>query len=197
MVIGIDLDNTIWNLGRTAVDILNYRHRLSVKYEDCDYDLYKTFSKYVSLSKDDVEDAYKEAALYANIYPYATQVINALSEQNMIYFVTSSSLDGLLIKDERLKRIFKWYSTNNLMRVTNKRHIAFDVIIDDLVRHFSNNQKSHILIDQPYNHNTDVNSIDNYRNSGSYVNNVYRGYDWEDVEKILINKCKVSYNIDE
>ena len=171
MLIGIDIDNTLWNLSETTINILNNRYDLNVKHEECEYDLLKTFRKYVSIDNELMEYLYKQAAYFAIPYDYSIDVINWLAENNDVIFITSSGLDELEIKDTRLKRLFEWYNTNKLYRATNKQCFTLDVIIDDLERHFSKNQKVHILFEQPYNKR--INNVD------------YKTNDWNKIKDYI------------
>ena len=46
ITIGIDLDNTVWNLGETVVNQINKKYNLNIDYNDCPYNLDETFDKY-------------------------------------------------------------------------------------------------------------------------------------------------------
>lgn len=154
-IIGIDLDNTLWNLGETVVDMLNDKYNLDVKYEDCVYDLDVMFSKYDVYKNDnpDINDWYYLAAKEAYVYSDAKTVVNFIKKElgYDVYFCTSSTPNELVVKNHRLNNIFDWYDGTQLICCHNKKLINFDIMIDDIWSHFNNKIEVPLLFGQPYN----------------------------------------------
>ena len=78
--IGIDLDNTVWNLGETVVNQINKKYNLDIDYNDCPYNLDETFNKYPQIT-DDINDLYYDAIAYVQIYKHALTAIEYLKKE--------------------------------------------------------------------------------------------------------------------
>lgn len=151
--VGIDLDNTIWALGERALELLNEKYHTNIPFDECEYDIEKTFKRNVVAYNDDINDYYYNAAYDAKVYPYAQDVINAIEDDDRyeVYFCTSSTIDEIHIKHHRLSAMFGWYSQDRLIVTSYKELVAFDYFIDDLPKYFSHNHKNDYMILQPYN----------------------------------------------
>lgn len=149
--IGIDLDNTIWNLGETVVDQINKKYNLNIDYKDCPYNLDEVFNNYPQIT-DDINDLYYNAIPNVKVYEDALTVIEYLKHEYgaIIYFCTSSTPKELWAKDIVLRHLFKWYNGTQLVSCHYKSILKLDVMIDDLYTHFGDN-KLHLLYAQPYN----------------------------------------------
>lgn len=180
VTVGIDLDNTLWNLGETVVDMLNDKYNLDVKYEDCVYDLDAVFSKYEPYKHDNpnINDWYYLAAKEAMVYSDARTVINFIKKElgYDVYFCTSSTPNELVVKDARLKRMFGWYDGTQLICCHNKKLCTFTIMIDDIWSHFNDKIEVPLLFSQPYNKD---------------ITGCYRVDDWLSVLKHIITYDKV------
>lgn len=158
--VGIDLDNTVWALGERALELLNEMYHANIPFDECEYNIDKTFSKrVVNFTKGIMDGIYLNAAYDAKVYPYAQDVINAIEEDDRyeVYFCTSSTTEESHIKHHRLLTMFDWYNQDRLIVTSRKELVAFDYFIDDLPKYFSHNHKKDYMMLQPYNSvNTDV-----------------------------------------
>lgn len=149
--IGIDLDNTIWNLGETVVNQINKKYNLNIDYNDCPYNLDEVFDKYPQIT-DNINDLYYDAIAHVQIYQHSFAAIEYLKKEYgaIIYFCTSSTPKELYVKDIMLRYLFDWYDGTQLISCHHKHLLKLDVMVDDLWTHFGNN-KLHLLYSQPYN----------------------------------------------
>ena len=76
--IGIDLDNTVWNLGETVVNQINKKYNLNIDYNDCPYNLDATFNQYPQIT-DDINDLYYDAIAYV-IFTYENDDATAICD---------------------------------------------------------------------------------------------------------------------
>lgn len=161
--IGIDLDNTFWNLGEATVELFNLRYRQKLNYKTCNiYDLDVIFNKIISGSGDYIEDLYYEAFNLVNPYKDAIEIVNKMKENGFeIYFCTSSTIREIVAKDSRLHELFDWYNIQNLITIDNKSLLNLDIVVDDLPKNL--NSSLGILYEQPYNkHCTEYNMVNNW-----------------------------------
>lgn len=175
--IGIDLDNTVWNLGETVVNQINKKYNLDIDYNDCPYNLDETFNKYPQIT-DDINDLYYDAIAYVQIYKHALTAIEYLNKEYgaTIYFCTSSTPKELYVKDIMLRYLFDWYDGTQLISCHYKHLLKLDVMIDDLWTHFGDN-KLHLLYAQPYNKDAQT---------GDPV--MHRCEDWLEVVRYIIEE---------
>lgn len=187
MIIGIDLDNTLWNLGEVIVKLYNAEYKASIDYNTIDdYWLEETFEKIVKNSSQCIDRLCHQACKLVACYENAVDSINKLKELgHVIYFVTSSTLKEAKVKDNTLKTLFYWYDSKYLVITHNKQLICLDVIIDDLYTHFSDKQQYHILYSQPYNIKYDINDLQQLLNL-----DIIRVYNWGEIFKYIQNLTK-------
>lgn len=171
VTVGVDLDNTFWNLGETVVKMLNQKYDLNVKYEDCPYNLDTVFSQFSQFDTD-INDWYYQGATSSNVYEDAKTVINYIKKELEydVYFCTSSTPEELVVKNKRLKAIFDWFDGTQLICCHDKKLIKFNIMIDDLASHFSDTVDVKILYNQPYNQDE---------------RSVYRAYNWLQVLRYI------------
>lgn len=174
--IGIDLDNTFWNLGETALQILNEKHKQNCSFENL-YS-YDVSMAHPDFRNEDMNEVYLEASKSCKPYKYAIETVKYFMKQKEVdvFFVTSSTPEEVIVKNERLHTMFEQYNYHNLIVMQHKELLNVDVMIDDLYRNLTNpHLKLGILYSQPYNIN-DI-PINNHK--------VKRVYEWSTMQHYL------------
>lgn len=179
--IGIDLDNTFWNLGETALQILNEKHKQNCSFENL-YS-YDVSMAHPDFRNEDMNEIYLEASKSCKPYKYAIETVKYFMKQKEVdvFFVTSSTPEEVIVKNERLHKMFEQYNYHNLIVMQHKELLNVDVMIDDLYRNICNPRLKHgFLFYQPYN----IDSIPITYDNVSVV------YDWNQIEEELIPLLK-------
>ena len=176
ITIGIDLDNTFWNLGETALNVLNNMYDTTMEFDFLySYDVSQAHPMF---RQEDMDLIYLEAAKFCEPYEDAVDVINCLNNMNNVktFFVTSSTQEELEIKSKRLKSYFSNFKYEDLIMMKHKELLNIDYMIDDLYRNLCNPHLQHgFLYCQPYNYD----SIPITNDKVSLV------YDWIDIKNSL------------
>lgn len=153
VTIGIDLDNTFWNLGETALGILNDRYGYS-----CDYNYlysYNVEMAHPDFTREDIDKIYYEAAIVCKPYDNAVNIVYDLMcmENIRAFFVTSSTPQEVVIKSERLNQMLEGKCNyHDIIVMQHKELLNVDIMIDDLYRNLTNPYLSlGLLYSQPYN----------------------------------------------
>lgn len=152
ITVGIDLDNTFWNLGETALDILNNKYGHNIDFKTL-YS-YDVSMGHPDFRKEDMRQIYLEAALTCEPYRDAVRVVNRIrSIQDIrVYFVTSSTPQELKVKIPRLRKFIDYFRDDDIIVLHQKELLNVDYMIDDLYRNLCNPHLAHgFLYYQPYN----------------------------------------------
>lgn len=177
ITVGIDLDNTFWNLGETALEILNEKYKRDVKFDTL-YS-YDVSMGHPDFRQENMEEIYLKAAELCRPYERAVSVVNSIIDMSYVkvYFVTSSTPKELEVKIPRLHNLINYFRDSDVIVMHHKELLNVDYMIDDLYRNLCNPHLAHgFLYYQPYN----FDSIPITNRSVDMVLN------WSDIENELI-----------
>lgn len=185
MKIGIDIDNVCVN---TSFCILQQHY--ADTGERLTLDDIKTYyiENYVS---DDYKDDFhliflkKEMWKRVQVLPNCVEVIKRLHDRgNSIYFVTSTEPQNVAKKARFLQRTFPFLDIRKCLITTHcKQMIGVDILIDDYEMNLINGSYFGILMNYSWNSNFDDAEYDN----------IYRVFDWLQVEPMIEYIEKVKY----
>lgn len=177
MIIGIDIDDT---LTTTTASVLAQHY--ADTGEKIDINDIRTYHIEDYVSEEYREDFYK---IFVNknmwkrleLIPNCVEVIKRLHDKEyQIWFCTSTEASNVKKKYNFLCRTFPFINIRKrLITTPNKQLVNFDILIDDAVHNVVNAPYSSILLNKPWNENFDE----------AEYNNIYRVYDWSQVEDVV------------
>ena len=186
MVIGVDIDNCI--LSTTEAVLAQHYADTGEKLTLDDIKSYY-IEKHVSEEyRDDFHLIFlkKEMWKRAKVIPNCVEVIKRLHNQgHQIYFVTSTEAKNVAKKSSFLQRTFPFLDIRKRLITTHcKQMIKCDLLIDDCIDNVLNAGYVSILLDYPWNSTAIFDD--------AAYDNIYRVFDWTQVEPMLeyIQKVK-------
>lgn len=187
MIIGIDVDSTVCN---TTESVLQQHY--ADTGEKLTLDDIKSYyiENYVS---DDYKDDFhlifykKEMWKRVKVIPHCVEVIKRLHDRgDSIYFVTSTEPQNITKKARFLQRMFPFLDIRKCLITTHcKQMIGVDILIDDCIDNVVGADYYSILMDYPWN------SIAIF--DEAEYDNIYRVFDWLQVEPMIEYIEKVNY----
>lgn len=177
MKIGIDIDGTINNLCEAVLTIYNQDSGDNLQISQITEYYVENFVK--PEFKEDFYKYYTDKRVWklVKIDEVAKEFITKLdSERHEIYFVTSTEPENLFKKAGWLQRHFPSIDIRKrLIRCYNKQLLSgLDILVDDYDKNLIGGSYKKILIDRPWNQNSDDRYFSLFR-----VNN------WEEVYNLL------------
>ena len=187
MIIGVDIDNCILSTTEAVLEqhyvdtgekltldnIKSYyiENHVSEEYK---YDFHLIFLK-------------KEMWKRTKVIPNCVEVIKRLHNQgHKIYFVTSTEAKNVAKKESFLKRTFPFLDIRKCLITTHcKQMIGVDILIDDYEMNLINGSYFGILMDYPWNSTAIFDD--------AAYDNIYRVFDWLQVESMIEYIEKVKY----
>lgn len=187
MVIGIDIDNVCVN---TTSCILEQHY--ADTGEKLTLDDIKTYyiENYVSNDyKDDFHLIFlkKEMWKRVQVLPHCVEVIKRLHDRGEeIYFVTSTEPQNVAKKARFLQRTFPFLDIRKCLITTHcKQMIGVNILIDDCIDNVVGADYYSILMDYPWNSTAIFDEAE--------YDNIYRVFDWLQVEPMIEYIQKVKY----
>ena len=187
MKIGIDVDNTIVNTTSCVI-----AQHYADTGERLTLDDIKTYyiENYVS---DDYKDDFhliflkKEMWKRVQVLPNCVEVIKRLHDRgDSIYFVTSTEPQNVAKKARFLQRTFPFLDIRKRLITTHcKQMIGVDILIDDCIDNVVGADYTSILMDYPWNSTAIFDD--------AAYDNIYRVFDWLQVEPMIEYIQKVKY----
>ena len=187
MKIALDVDNTIVN----TTSCVLIQHCIDTG-EKLTLDDIKTYyiENYVS---DDYKDDFhlifykKEMWKRVKVIPHCVEVIKRLHDRgDSIYFVTSTEPQNITKKARFLQRTFPFLDIRKRLITTyNKQMIKCDILVDDCIDNVLNADYVSILLDYPWNSTAIFDEAE--------YDNIYRVFDWLQVEPMIEYIEKVNY----
>ena len=187
MIIGIDVDNTIVNTTScvlaqhyadtgeklTLDDIKGYYIENYVG-DDYKYDFHLIFYK-------------KEMWKRVKVIPHCVEVIKRLHDRGEeIYFVTSTEPQNITKKARFFLCTFPFLDIRKRLITTHcKQMIRCDILVDDCIDNVLNADYTSILMDYPWNSTAIFDEAE--------YDNIYRVFDWLQVEPMIEYIQKVKY----
>lgn len=153
MIILVDMDDTIENLGLAWVEYLNRKYDKNVDWfskREWDMQVY-----YPDLTVEQIYGALNDEELWDNVTvkenaPYYLQKL--IDEGNEVYIVTASWYTTIKTKFERcLSKFFPFIKWDQVIVVSNKHLIKGDILVDDNPEHLVDGDYFGILFTAPHN----------------------------------------------
>ena len=185
MIILVDMDDTIENLGLAWVDYLNRKYDKNVNW----YDIRKWDMQipYPDLTKEQIYGALNDEELWDNVTAKedASHYLKKLiDEGNKVYIVTASWYTTILPKMERcLFKLFPFLTWSQVIVVLDKHMIKGDILIDDNPLNLVGGDYFGVLFTAPHNieyddSSTDIVRVDNWKSAyliiKSYEETLYK-----------------------
>lgn len=136
MIIGIDMDDTLYGFVPMVLDKYNSEYKDNVKKEDITswniHQFLKPECKNVfSLVNDELFES-------ITIEEDAKEFVERLFvKKHEVYFVTAGHPKTIQARDRLLKRNFKKFNSENLIMCRQKNLLHLDILIDDCADYFS------------------------------------------------------------
>lgn len=165
MIILVDMDDTIENLGLAWVDYLNRKYDKNVNW----YDIRKWDMQipYPDLTEEQIYGALNDEDLWDNVTAKedASHYLKKLiDEGNKVYIVTASWYTTILPKMERcLFKLFPFLTWSQVIVVLDKHMVKGDILIDDNPLNLVGGDYFGILFTAPHNIDYDDSQADMIR----------------------------------
>lgn len=129
----------------------------------------------------------KEMWKRVKVLPYCIEVVKRLHEQgHQIFFVTATEPQNVAKKSRFLQRTFPFLDIRKRLITThNKQMIVCDILVDDCIDNVLNADYTSILLDYPWNSTAIFDEAE--------YDNIYRVFDWLQVEPMIKYIEKVKY----
>ena len=172
MIILVDMDDTIENLGLAWVDYLNRKYDKNVNW----YDIRKWDMQipYPDLTEEQIYGALNDEELWDNVTAKedASHYLKKLMDEgNKVYIVTASWYTTILPKMERcLFKLFPFLTWSQVIVVLDKHMIKGDILIDDDPLNLVGGDYFGVLFTAPHNieyddSSTDIVRVDNWKSA--------------------------------
>lgn len=172
MIILVDMDDTIENLGLAWVDYLNRKYDKNVNW----YDIRKWDMQipYPDLTEEQIYGALNDEELWDNVTAKedASHYLKKLMDEgNKVYIVTASWYTTILPKMERcLFKLFPFLTWSQVIVVLDKHMIKGDILIDDNPLNLVGGDYFGVLFTAPHNieyddSSTDIVRVDNWKSA--------------------------------
>jgi 5'(3')-deoxyribonucleotidase len=174
-VVGIDVDDTLWNLTIPWVEALNERYGLSVKSENItDWDICRFFP---SLTREQVFGILDEEGFWQRLKPAEFSVWfleQLIKDGYKIKIITSSHWKNIKQKVERFLEVFPMLAWKDVTVTTDKPSVRVNVLIDDAPHNLEGGDYHKILMSRPHN-----------LSYGNTIDRMYRVRNLDEAYKII------------
>lgn len=172
MIILVDMDDTIENLGLAWVDYLNRKYDKNVNW----YNIRKWDMQipYPDLTEEQIYGALNDEELWDNVTAKedASHYLKKLMDEgNKVYIVTASWYTTILPKMEKcLFKLFPFLTWSQVIVVLDKHMIKGDILIDDNPLNLVGGDYFGVLFTAPHNieyddSSTDIVRVDNWKSA--------------------------------
>ena len=152
MIIGIDLDDTLFDFVPLVLDKYNKAYNDNLQDKDI-----TNFGTNLFIKKEckDIFAEFVDDKLIANCKPKenAVEVINWLHSKYDIVFVTAAYPYTVKARHELLKQTFSWYERKHLFVCPNKTLLNLNFLIDDCLDNHIGGKYCSIIYSAPWNNN--------------------------------------------
>ena len=149
--VGIDIDNTIWDLVSPWLEWYNILYLDDIKYEQINE--YNFFGMTTKATKKEMFDILHTPEFWDYVKPFedSYSALKKFNNEFELYIVTKTSYKTPSKKFDNFFTYFPFLSEKQLVNTSNKSLLNIDVLIDDYVKNLGNNTKYNFLINTPYN----------------------------------------------
>lgn len=176
MIIGIDIDGTINNLGETVLKIYNRDSGDNLQMKDIKKYHIENYVK--PQYKDNFYKYFSSGEVWRKIefIPRCKEFISKLfNDGHTIYFITKTEPRNFFKKASWLERNFPYLDIRKcFFNCPNKKLMNIDVMIDDHLDNLGGAQKFKIIFDYPYNRDFTLKDM-----------TYFRCYNWEEIYGVI------------
>ena len=159
----VDIDNCLNNLVPEMFKLYEERTEIKLKYEDCvNYDFSGIASQDVI---DDLYGMFTEKALWDRLRPpdNAQEYLKKLYNEFDVRLVTATDHMNFAWKVDWMAQFYPFVPSEHIYRVHDKSWISADYAIDDYQENLKNDMAHRILINAPWNLNTNCYAFEFHR----------------------------------
>jgi 5'(3')-deoxyribonucleotidase len=159
MIIGIDMDDSIFDFIPSVLKKYNEAYNDNVQYEDItDYGI----AKFLKPECKNIFQEFANDELFLNLEPKenAVEVITDLNKQHDVYFISAGHPYTAKARDQILQKTFDWYKSKQLILCPPKKLMKVDLLIDDCIDNVISGEYESILFTEPWNKEFDAKSWD-------------------------------------
>ena len=152
--LALDLDGVIWDLVKPWVYVYNVLYDDNIKIEDIkEYKLSNTLSKATS---EELHNILLDKSFWDYVIPfkYSKEYLNKMNNEFDLYIATKTDYRIYDIKVNRFLKLFPFIKPEQIICIDNKSLLDVDWLVDDCIDNLNGNYNK-ILLDAPYNRNTD------------------------------------------
>lgn len=176
MIIGIDIDGTINNLGETVLKVYNRDSGDNLQMKDIKKYHIENYVK--PQYKDNFYKYFSSGEVWRQIefIPRCKEFISKLfNDGHTIYFITKTEPRNFFKKASWLERNFPYLDIRKcFFNCPNKKLMNIDVMIDDHLDNLGGAQKFKIIFDYSYNRDFTLKDM-----------TYFRCYDWEEIYGVI------------
>jgi 5'(3')-deoxyribonucleotidase len=172
MVIMVDVDDTICDMQRTAINLFNSRY--GTNYSIADFNDYDVMNCMPMEHATKMVEIYGEAGFYNLVKPFRgaqNGIQKLINEGHQVYLVTNAIPDTYGEKVNFIKRYFPCIDEAHIIAMKHKHMFMCDIMIEDCLQNLL--AKPHyyrICMDQPWNFS-----------EKDWVYGIYRCKNWDEV----------------
>ena len=176
MVILVDMDDTIEQLLKAWLAVINQKHGRNVECEDIvDWNMALA---YPGLTHEEVYDVIKQPGFWGSVEPIpgaAEALQRLIAAGHEVYIVTATDYESVPEKmGDLLFRWFPFLSWDHVIITSNKQMIRGDVLIDDGIHNLEGGEYAKILVTAPYNRDYDAEA-----------HGMIRVHNWTEIEEAI------------
>lgn len=178
LVIGVDLDDVLWDFAPAWVKRYNEVFDDNVKPENIrSWNITQYLTKATPFM---IFYLLEEKSFWKDIQPKEDSqdiMQELIDEGHKVYIVTSTSYKTLPYKFERLFKLYPFIEENQVIIIKEKQMLDLDVLCDDYQNNLIGAQYSKLLFDAPY--NEDFNEMEH---------GIHRVKDWRSIRRFIKEK---------
>jgi len=176
MIICVDIDNCLNNLGEKMLEI--YNSRFNKKLQMSDLTSYNFAECMPKCDADALCSLFKEKDLWDSLKPLpgARETLKRLSQKgHRIYLATATDPINFEWKCSWVSTFYPFIPTDHIIRIMDKSMLRVDVMIDDHLDNLIGNICERICLDYPYNRSI----------TKDFSYDINRAYNWSEIEKFI------------
>lgn len=169
--VALDLDGVIWDLVVPWINQYNILFNDDKQLEDITE--YKLSNTLVKATSQELDEILLNNDFWKNVLPfkYAVEYLEKLNNEFDLYIVTKTDYRLFEIKVNRILHLFPFIQPYQIVCLYNKQLFNADWFVDDCIDNLVGGNFNKIILDAPYNRDTEY--------------NWYRAYNLKDVYNII------------
>ena len=182
MIIAIDIDDVINDLGVKTAQLFNRRFNKSLTIDD-----FVSFDFYEWLSKEDADNIvslFRDKELWDSLKPISgarSSIQKLINDGHKVVFATATDPVNFNWKVTWMQEWFPFVNTNSIIRIIDKSLLKCDILIDDNMDNLMATNAVRICVNMPWNQQSELRDE---------ARGIVRCNTWNDIIEILnkINK---------